>query len=644
MMKKVLSLIICLLIFTSTNFSKVVYSAELYEIESNNDFSTANIVALGDITQGQILAANDYDFFKLQISYPQETNILLSNIPSGCDFDLYIYDSNGSSMASSTKGSNADDSVTQTLNVGTYYIKVLRYSGSSSSFYKLSTLPIGTTPTIPSPDGNIYESEANNDFSNSNSIIFGSTIKGQILTSTDYDCFKLQLLYPRDTNILLNNIPSGCDFDLSLYDSNGFKVDSSINRSNVDESITKTLAAGTYYIRIASATGNSDIYYNLSTSQTPPLAPSADGFVYENEANDDFSAANAIPFGSTVKGNIAASSNVDYFKLQLSSTENIKILLSNISTGCDYDLVLFDFNNNYIASSKKGSNVDESITHSLAAGIYYIKISSYSGSSNNYYSLSTTLAGNAPMAPYPDGGLYEREPNDSSSTAYPIEVGNSIKGQITSTSDNDLFKFQTYSTESLKIGLSDVPDDCNFDLYLYDSNMNRIDSSTNGFGTVESIYKSLPAGTYYIKIISTLRSSTEYYNLSITDVIPPTSTFHGGDIYEFDDSFSLATDMGEGSFTISEPNLNVSNDMDYFKFNLIQRSDVRVVLTNPNYSSAKYRFDLYNSSYGNISYAYNVSEYTITLEPGTYYIKVHDNTAAPYTGLNYQLQMTATGL
>lgn len=92
----------------------------------------------------------------------------------------------------------------------------------------------------------------------------------------DTDFYYIDVILTGRIEIELKNIPSGCDYDLSLYrqaNTTGSSYDSiecikvSNKSSNSDESIVMNVVAGTYYIHVYSYndnTWNNNEYYNLS--------------------------------------------------------------------------------------------------------------------------------------------------------------------------------------------------------------------------------------------------------------------------------------------------------------------------------------------------------------------------------------------
>jgi len=89
---------------------------------------------------GTINPSGDVDYWvvNVNVSSPQQCTITLTP-PVGQDYDLYLYDFNQAFYASSTNGGSTPDSVTFSGYLGPIYVKIVGFSGaSSSSSYNVS--------------------------------------------------------------------------------------------------------------------------------------------------------------------------------------------------------------------------------------------------------------------------------------------------------------------------------------------------------------------------------------------------------------------------------------------------------------------------------------------------------------------------
>lgn len=110
------------------------------ETESNGTIATANTVSSPAIVAGSISSTTDTDYFKVTLPAGKTLAATLTMGSSSNDFDLYIKNGSGTTLASSEKSAGQVDS-TSYANGGssavTLYVQVLRYSGTGSYTLKL---------------------------------------------------------------------------------------------------------------------------------------------------------------------------------------------------------------------------------------------------------------------------------------------------------------------------------------------------------------------------------------------------------------------------------------------------------------------------------------------------------------------------
>ncbi len=238
--------------------------------------------------------------------------------------------------------------------------------------------------------------------------------------------------------------------------------------------------------------------------------------------------------------------------------------------------------------------------------------------------------------------VYETESNNTIATANSIAAGDTVYGNISVDKDTDYFRLNLTATTNTTFTLSNIPSGCDYDLYLYDAKGTMITSSTTTGNTSEKINKILSAGQYYINVKGYSGKSSSNYTLTVSgsnSTNPdPTTPVHGGDAYEFNDTLALATNMGSGNLYL-EANIHPLGDVDYYRFSVSSTTTERIVLTSPYSSDSTYHFSVYNSTGGYVCSDGGIGESTVTLSPGTYYIKVFNNTSESV--LNYKLRMTA---
>lgn len=142
MTKRIISIISCLVILFGLFTPNTAYASELVpyailktESEPNNLLTTANLVNQDDTITGYISSTSDVDFFKVVAKTNGILNFWLGNIPSGKDYDLYVYDFTGSLLGSSKDTNSTQELVSgiKAISGGTYYFSVRAKSGNYST-------------------------------------------------------------------------------------------------------------------------------------------------------------------------------------------------------------------------------------------------------------------------------------------------------------------------------------------------------------------------------------------------------------------------------------------------------------------------------------------------------------------------------
>ncbi|MEN3275767.1 MAG: serine protease [Massilia sp.] len=107
------------------------------ETESNNTIARANAVSTtGTVVNGNLSTTTDTDYFVVQLPAGKSLTATLTQGSSTNDYDLYIYNSAGTQLATSQLGAGATDTATVS-NTGTTtsarYVRVRYYSGGTGS-------------------------------------------------------------------------------------------------------------------------------------------------------------------------------------------------------------------------------------------------------------------------------------------------------------------------------------------------------------------------------------------------------------------------------------------------------------------------------------------------------------------------------
>jgi hypothetical protein len=229
--------------YTSAQFTTATASTCATAFEPNETQAAAATISSGVANSAAISTTADIDYFKITTA---ATSNIVYNLagPSGVDYDLYIYNSAGTQIGSST-GSTATESVSLTgQTAGTYYVKVLGYNGANSA----TCYTITATATAVTGCQSSYDNTTNGTTSGAATIPFNTNITGLISPASDVDHYKFVITTGGTITITLGTLPG--DYDVKLLNSAGTQVGISQNGGTTSETINYTAAAGTYYAQV----------------------------------------------------------------------------------------------------------------------------------------------------------------------------------------------------------------------------------------------------------------------------------------------------------------------------------------------------------------------------------------------------------
>jgi hypothetical protein len=159
---------------------------------------------------------------------------------SSCDFDLYLYDSSGSTIDSSfATGTDDVSSNGSTVGGTTVYIRVERYAGDGQYFLMVNIFSTvgggggggGNGSCTHNDAGSCQDAPGNDQWNITTSManalnitVTNTTYQANLSSTSDIDWFAMSI--PQDHGIMIEMIHLGsADFDMWLYDSNGTQID-----------------------------------------------------------------------------------------------------------------------------------------------------------------------------------------------------------------------------------------------------------------------------------------------------------------------------------------------------------------------------------------------------------------------------------
>ncbi|WOD40809.1 pre-peptidase C-terminal domain-containing protein [Nodosilinea sp. E11] len=521
------------------------YNLSLTIDQAGNSLGTArNIGNLsGTRTYTDFVGSTDpNDYYRFNLTAPGDFQLTLNGLSA--DADVQLLNSSGSVIQSSTASGTTPELITRNLSAGTYYARVLPFSGDTNYNLSLTIDQAGNSLGTARNIGNLRGTRTYTDF-------VGST------DPNDY--YRFNLTAPGDFQLTLNGLSA--DADVQLLNSSGSVIQSSTASGTTPELITRNLSAGTYYARVLPFNG--DTNYNLSLTI--------------DQAGNSLGTARNIGNLSgtrTYTDFVGNTDPNDYYRFSLSSLSNFNASLTGLSANADIRLIQ-DVNNNGIVdsgdvltSSTRGGNANDALNVArLGPGNYFVNVSQFSGNTNYTLRLSTTPP----------------SPSTTPSNLLPVEVNLGALSSATSTrtgaigdlNTSDIYAFTVGANSNLNAVLTGVGPYADVDIRLLrDLNGNgivdageEIARSQRGGSANEAInLGALSAGAYFMQVYQ--YSGNSNYTLSLDTSLP--SNF-----------LTRETEIGPVGLNTQTftGNVSASNTTQLYRFNLNTPSTLNASLT-----------------------------------------------------------------
>ena len=307
---------------------------------------------------GTIAPAGDVDWYSFTVS---TAGVYTINTASGTLADNYMYlygpdsqttllqedDDNGASLAAQ---------IVRTLTVGTYYVKMRAYSATATGTY--------TIHVSLAPPATIVELSIN-----------AAPVTGTIAPAADVDWYSFTVA---TAGVYTINTAAGtlADNYMYLYGPNSQTTllqEDDDNGAGLAAQIVRTLAVGTYYIKVRAYSATATGTYTINVTLEPPPTMVA-------------LTINAAP----ITGNIAPAGDADWYSFIVSAPGSCTIHTA-AGTLADNYMYLYGPNSQTALlqqNDDNGSNLAAQIVRTLSVGTYYVKMRAYSATATGTYTIN----------------------------------------------------------------------------------------------------------------------------------------------------------------------------------------------------------------------------------------------------------------
>lgn len=351
----------------------------------------------------------------------------------------------------------------------------------------------------------------------------------------------------------------------------------------------------------------------------------------------EFSDAVTIQVNTSVSGTISEGYDYeqDYYKFRVTKDGYVVLNFKNPQQDTSdsyWNMELYDaqYNSMVYTEIKGNTSSTASTAIGIAAGTYYVKISSASwrdACSEDTYSLCVE---------YTESDYWEKEQNESYSTATEMVTGKVYNGTTSKGYDyeKDYYVFTTSNNGSINVTFTNPLQNDSSEYWkveLYNSSYEKLCGwdITGNVKTTQLPIIGVGKGTYYILI-----TSHGWRDASSTDMYGVTVSFEKSEYWEkeFNEEYTSATAMNLNQEYSGVTWAGYYYEKDYYKFSISRQGIYKVVMSVPKLDSSEeyWNVQIFDASYKKIKeqkiYG-NKEVHTIagTFQAGDYYICVQSS-------------------
>ena len=539
------------------------------------DTQTSGSVAVGGSASGDIETARDFDWFAVEFvagrTYVIDVEGVDTSAGSLVDPVLRgVYDADGDAIAGTRdRNGGAGKNARLTFSAaetGTHYIE------ARGKRYETGTYTVRVTDDAPDL-GDLTD-------------LSGTSQQAGSLDGTSGAVAYWRFTLTGEKVVSLQLLEQDADADLVLEGADGTVLYSSRESGTTDETLTATLSAGMYYVRVEAREPGAnafELHYEVTASQPPPptliFTPEELEALALSSSDDDYSQAvgraGSVTVGGSVTGEIETVDDRDWFAMSFVAGKTYRIKLEGSATGQGtlddpYLRGIFkmdggDQHGNLIpgtGDNDGGTGANSEVLYTATESTTYYVAAGANGSSTGTYKLSVSEM--------------EDDYAGGTDTTGTVEVEGSVTGDVQFADDRDWFAVTLVAGTRYRIKLEGSPTGQGTldDPYLrgvYDQNGDLIADTSNDDGGTgynsEVIYLATESATHYIAA-GGYGSSTGTYKLSVLSVA------------EIDDDYAGGTDTTgtvevEGSVT---GDVQFADDRDWFAVTLVAGTCYRIKL------------------------------------------------------------------
>ena len=533
------------------------------------------------------------DYVRFAITQPCDVSLRLSGLSA--DADVQLLDSQGRSLADSSRSGSVAEEISRALDAGIYFVRVYQFSGDTNFDLSLSAVPNDNTLATARDLGPLGATP---------------TSRQDFVGTTDtQDYYRFTITQTQNVSLRLSGDNYGANIQLMFP--SGRVLSNSDSVGTAAWAIERQLEPGTYFVRAFQQYG--EVSYDLTVSATAVTAGQNFPAVARNLGSLSTTPTTARDFVSPA----SPQTSQTYSRFTLTQTSDVSLRLSGLSNNADVELL--DSQGRSLNGSSRLGLLAEEFRSALEAGTYYVRVYQVSGSpyflgGTNYDLTLTATPNDNSLATARDLGAIG---------ATPIIVHDFVGTPDT----QDFYRFSI--PQARNVSIREVGAGYGADVQLLNASGQVIANSTSVGTAIAGIDRLLEAGTYFVRAFQSYGEVN--YDLTVSASV----------VVANDNSIAAARDLGALSSTPTTVRdfVGGSDTQDYFRFTLSQSRNVSLRLSGLSADADLQLLDAQGRVVASSIRGGTLSEdINLTLSAGTYFVRV-----VQYSGdTNYDLTLSAT--
>ena len=335
--------------------------------DHSNTTTNASALAINSTATGKLEAASDADVFKIMITAP---GTLVVNSTGSTDVVGALLSSTGSSLLTDDNGAGSPNfRLTRTLTAATtLYVKVTGKTTSTTGAYGLST----TFTATPAGAPDIALRLGTTNIAMNGTVAYGTrAVNSAALTQT------ITIANTGKSTLSINSVSVTSGGGFSITTQPAASVAAAKTTSFKVAFVPPSAGAKTATLTVRSTDPDEDPYTITLTGTGQATA---------DDHGNTIATATAVTVPGSKTGVIGSGTDLDYFKFTLTASKTVTIrATSDFDT---YGTLYTSSGSRILEADDTGSDLDFTITRTLAAGTYAVAVEGYSSSDTGAFTLS----------------------------------------------------------------------------------------------------------------------------------------------------------------------------------------------------------------------------------------------------------------